>query len=210
MTESPALVEPTRPLEAFPAVELPAGRQVARSHSVAFAPWWFASAPTSGGGRFDLAAPLGTCYVADTIEAAVRERLRDAIMTAGIVSPRLADAFAVSLFATPRAYHCAHIGLSRAARFGVTRELASLTPSHYHLSRTWAAAFQQAGFEAIRYGARFTPGPANAWALFGAAGARERPRPVIDHALTGREACRLSGVRVVPPPRLSSLTVLGS
>jgi len=206
--DQPALAPPTRNLSAFPAVVLDEGRIVARSHAVENAAWWFASTPPSGGGRFDLHSPLGTCYVADNAAVAVRERLREAIVAAGVVSPLLAERFAVSVFAMPRAWRCAHIGVARAAGFGVTRELATLTPSQYPLSRQWADALAKAGFEGIRYGARFTPGAANAWALFGRAGSDETPEPVVDKVIPGPEACRQSGLRVAPIPRLASLTIV--
>jgi len=206
--DQPALAAPTRTLSGFPAAVLDKGQSVARSHAVANAAWWFASAPASGGGRFDLDSPLGTCYVADNVEVAVRERLRETIVASGVVSPVLAERFAVSVFPMPRAWRCAHIGLAKAARFGVTRELATLTPSQYPLSREWAAALAKAGFEGIRYGARFTPGQANAWALFGRAGGAETPPPVIDEVIPGPEACRKAGFRVVPIPRFASLTVV--
>jgi len=44
--------------------------------------------------------------------------------------------------------------------------------------------------------------------LFGSAGGRERPQPTIERVLSGRDACHLSGVRVLPLPRLSELTVI--
>ena len=209
MTDRPALTEPAGALASFPTAVLPTGRRVARSHSAERSPWWFASAPPAGGGRFDLVAPRGTCYVADTVETAVRERLRQTLSASGVVTTRMADSFAVSLFAAPRAFTCAHIGVARAARFGVTRELESLTPGNYVLSRAWASALCDAGFEGVRYGARFTPGPANAWALFGSAGDRERPLPVIDCTLSGRDACHRTGIRVLPVPRLCDLSIIG-
>lgn len=205
--DQPALAPPTRDLSGFPAVDLDKGQRVARSHAVTNTAWWFASTPASGGGRFDLGSPCGTCYIADNVEVAVRERLRETIVASGVVSPLLAERFAVSVFTMPRAWRCAHIGLAKAARFGVTRELAALAPSQYPLSRQWASAFAATGFEGIRYGARFTPGQANAWALFGRAGGDEAPQPMVDEVIPGPEACRQVGLRVTPIPRFASLTV---
>ena len=61
----------------------------------------------------------------------------------------------------------------RAARpgFGVTAELASITP--YDLPQQWAAAFARAGYQGVRYRVRHDPGGSRALALFGPAG--ERP-----------------------------------
>ena len=204
----PALTHPSPDLRSFPSTHLSEGRRVFRSHKAGYHPWWFSIAPRSGGGRFDLSTPRGTCYVADTIEAAVRERLRETILASRVITPLLADSFLVSSFAMPRGFTCAHIGVTKAARFGVTRELAALTPGHYPLSREWATAFDDAGFEGIRYGARFTPGPANAWALFGPAGDTMSPYPLVDTVISGREACHKTKIKVLPIPRLSALTVL--
>jgi len=185
-------------------------QSVARSHKVAQSPWWFSAAPKAepGGGRFDLSHPSGTCYVADTIEVATRERLRETILTARLVSPGFADSFAVSTFAAPRQYLCANIEADDAADFGVTRELAALAPKYYSISRTWANAFAEASFEGIRYGARFTPGQANSWALFGKRGYGEPPMPSDIKQVSGRDACKLIGVAVDSHPRLGSLVVL--
>ena len=204
-TGKPALTSPPDNLQAFPSVNLFENRIVARSHKVTYHPWWFASSPTEGGGRFDLADPRGTCYVADTIDAAVRERLREKILTRQPISTRLADSFAVSLFAMPRSFRCAHIGLRRAALFGVTRELESLPPRYYPLSREWAEAFAQADFEGIRYGVRFTPGRPNAWALFERAGGEVLPKPSVNLVIDGRDACRRSGIVVQDIPRSTAL-----
>ena len=46
----------------FPSREYPPGTEVFRSHTHGRGPRWFSS---SGEGRFDLAAPNGTCYVAE-------------------------------------------------------------------------------------------------------------------------------------------------
>lgn len=63
------------PLKDFPRGNSPSS--LYRAHSSAHGPWYFAPLPAEPrhGGRFDLAAPHGTCYVANNIEACVRERL---------------------------------------------------------------------------------------------------------------------------------------
>ncbi|WP_414654855.1 hypothetical protein [Iamia sp.] len=42
-------------------------------------PWWFASVPVdeAGGGRFDLPAPEGSCYLGTSVSAAVLEAFLD-------------------------------------------------------------------------------------------------------------------------------------
>ncbi|ABG99767.1 hypothetical protein RHA1_ro08723 (plasmid) [Rhodococcus jostii RHA1] len=54
----------------FRALVVTGRRQVTRGHRVSNGPWWFSS---SGGGRFDLSAPRGTCYVAFDEATAIRE-----------------------------------------------------------------------------------------------------------------------------------------
>jgi hypothetical protein len=135
--------------------------------------WFYASlpAPNGAGGRFDIPAPGGTCYWADTELAAARERLgrpgdmiaadevEGAVVTAAVFDPgHLADLLAVD-----------------AARHGVTAELSSSTP--YRVCQSWAAAFAAAGFNGVRYGARFSSDPATVTAVFGGAGAMKFPPP---------------------------------
>ena len=207
--DHPAMQSPSGSLAGFPATILSEGRPVARTHSPGRNPWWFASAPATNGGRFDLDAPMGTCYVADTVEVAVRERLRETLLAAGMVTSLAADSFEISIFRVPKQYRCAHIGVSRAAGFGVTGELASLSPNNYSISRQWAMALNSIGFDGIRYSARFTPGRANAWAVFGQAGADQRPQPIIESTVSGQDACRQCGIKVMPIPSMSSLSVIG-
>ena len=51
--------------------------------------WWFASTEPDAdgidGGRFDLAVPRGTCYWADSVEVAVRERLAHHVLSTNTV-----------------------------------------------------------------------------------------------------------------------------
>jgi len=202
-----ALGPPPADLTGFPSRLLRAGSTVYRSHSIAHDAWCFASAPNTGGGRFDLPPPFGTCYVAATMQAALRERLRATIPSSGNVPPQLAQTFAVSSFAVPRDYRCADIDSARAVRFGVTRELATMTPSHYPLARLWAVGFAEAGFDGIRYGARFTTGRPNAWALFGPAGAHQQPEPAVKHRTPGPDACHRCGLSTCPIADLMSLSV---
>ncbi|MBB1516519.1 RES family NAD+ phosphorylase [Tessaracoccus sp. MC1679] len=135
--------------------------------------WWFASIPP-GDGRFDLAQPEGTCYFADNIEAAVRERLGEVWGTHPILPPVALDGTTVSSvdlrpFCEPE--DIADTQSVEAAGY-VTREISA--GAGYGLTQRHAAAFLAAGFSAIAYAPRFTPGAVNALALFGSEG---RPRP---------------------------------
>ncbi|MGN6634758.1 MAG: RES domain-containing protein, partial [Oryzihumus sp.] len=63
---------PRTRLAGFPAYRLDPRTVLCRAHLAANGPWWFSH---DGGGRFDLPAPRGTCYLATDPAAAVRERL---------------------------------------------------------------------------------------------------------------------------------------
>lgn len=138
--------------------------------------WWFASfaPPAVGEGRFDLPAPRGTCYFADDIEAAVRERVGTRWGRRTYLPPVALSGTTVSrVDLTPyldgndlaQADH-------RDATGYITRELYGGAP--YPLTQKHAAAFAAAGFAALLYPPRFTLGQARALALFGDAG---RPVP---------------------------------
>jgi hypothetical protein len=72
----------------FPRVTLKSSKELFRAHRRANAPWWFSS---DGTGRFDLIGSQGTCYLADSPEAALRESL-GRVVRAGIVDvAELAD-----------------------------------------------------------------------------------------------------------------------
>jgi hypothetical protein len=94
----------------------------------------------------------------------------------------------------------------RAARgFGVTAELASMTP--YALPQRWAAAFAAAGHQGVRYRVRHDPGGSRALALFGAAGERRWPRgrsQQVGRSLLAQLAAE-AGVRVASVPASSDL-----
>jgi hypothetical protein len=76
----------------------------------------------------------------------------------------------------------------------------------YELSQIWANAFFAAGYDGIRYGARFSPGGANAWALFGHTGivSTKRLQPDLGY----ESACELAGIAIVDSPSRSELEVI--
>jgi len=78
-----------------------------------------------------------------TAETAVRERLRDTIMAASVITPAHARSFAVNVLTVERGYRCA-----------------------------------------------------------------EQPTPTVTEQLSGTEACRRSGIKVTPIPRLATLAVV--
>jgi hypothetical protein len=177
----------------FPAASLSAGTEVVRAHGLK-SPWWFSS-----GGRFGLPKPAGTSYFGDDVAVCLRERL-GVITKAAVISPSVVANTRVSFLTMPRAWRCANLTDSSTAEYGVTNALAAEPPlldeesgkETYQLGPSWAAILYAAGFQGIRYLARFTPGPPNAWALFGKFGAKEQPPPSI-HTISGAEAFAMIG-----------------
>ncbi|SDC55720.1 RES family NAD+ phosphorylase [Rhodococcus tukisamuensis] len=189
-----ALRPPARPLAGFPSCELTTGESLIRGHQAANGPWWFAS---SGGGRFDLTPPHGTCYLALDEHTAVRETVGAALATAGVISEDFAAARCLSTLAVPHDHWLADTCADKAADFGLTRELTSMTP--YAVPQEWAAAFD-AAFAGIQYQTRFTTGPnPNAVGLFGESGEADWPADPSPEPLV--VAARRCGFTVASPPR---------
>lgn len=117
-----ALTEPPQDLVDFPTISL-TGTDWYRAHVAGRHPWWFSH---DGTGRFDLHPPEGTCYLASSVEVAVRERLGPTLVRAGVITTDEADRMRVSRLRTDGT--AADATAQGAARFGVTREI-STTPA---------------------------------------------------------------------------------
>lgn len=191
-------VDPLRPppadLAGFPAYRLRTPRY--RIHRRGVGPWWFNS---DGTRRFDLPAPRGTCYLADTEEGAFLEVFGSFV--GGIVPEEEVCARAVSWLGAPGSPRLANLLDGRVLRFGVSAELAT-TPD-YELSQAWARALAAAGFDGIRYHLRHDPSSRQVGvALFGDAGERDWPvlrtRSVSDR--TTELVRRRFGILVLPAP----------
>lgn len=131
--------------------------------------WWFASvAPLAEpSGRFDLPAPRGTLYVAETAGAAARERC-GRFLAAGTPIPEDDVYGRVVSRITASLSGLGDLTSPDAATVGVTGEIH--TVDDYRLTTTWSAAADAAGFSGLRYTPRFTPGGEAAFAVFGPAG----------------------------------------
>jgi hypothetical protein len=185
-------------LSVFPAVES-RGTTFYRAKRHDRGAWWFASTPADAdgvdGGRFDLATPRGTCYWADSVEVAVRERLAHHTLTTNTVFAARAREMVVVAARASRGRRFADVTDPAAVRSGVGAELQTM--GDYRVPQAWARAFDAAGFAGVRYSTRFTSAAAaNAWAVFGSAGVPRRPRPERVHR-DGVTACRESGIRVL-------------
>ena len=119
-------------------------------------PWFFGD----GQGRFDLAPPRGTCYLADDEVGALLEVLGPTV----VVSPEWARHLSMWHLGLPDQCSAADITVRAARGFGVTAELATMTP--YALPQRWAAAFAAAGLQGVRYRVRHDPGGSGV-AMFG-------------------------------------------
>ncbi len=170
-----------------------------RCHRADRGAWWFSS---SGDGRFDLSAPRGTCYLADSPLHALRERLGIVLGASRAVPASLLEHVVVSALGVPEPVALADLQSSAATDFGVTRELETMVP--YAVPQAWAGALAAAGHGGIRYGPRLSTGPASAYAVFGAAGVRDWPEDAEPE-----QAASVPGAPIaVSPPRRWDVTVV--
>jgi hypothetical protein len=199
---------------AFPSKRLTRRRTWFRNHtdrpvSVDRGAWWFASLPASPAGmetgRFDLPAPDGTCYLADTKEGAVRERVGWQHAHNGWISgPSLVDRV-VSKMRLPRPLTVADVSSAEALHYRVTGELADM--EDYDITQEWAQVLRKHAFEGVSYKLRFTSS-AQGLAMFGAAGAP--PDPAIEGIPEPlRPIVERWGWKVVDPPAKSTVTIIG-
>lgn len=145
--------------------------------------WYFGSAPATGtpDGRFDVAAPHGTCYLGETPGVGARERCgrflaygmpipeehyEGRVVSTVLVADAVGDAVIADL---------AH---PDAAKHQVTGELAA--GNDYDLSAQWARALLRDGFDGLRYPPRFTPGGEAAIALFSTPAGPQPHRGVVE------------------------------
>ena len=198
--QRPSIGPPPPPddLAGFPTWHVHAGTTLCRITTSGFGPWWFSS---DARGRFDLPTPRGTCYLADDEVGALLEVLGPV----EVVSPRWAARLSLWHLGLPRQCTAADTTVRPARGFGVTAELASMTP--YVVPQAWAAAFAAAGHEGVRYRVRHDPAGSRALALFGAAGERRWPRgrrQDVGERLLARLADE-TGVRVAALPAAADL-----
>lgn len=172
MTATTGLGEPPDQLLGFPEAE-----PVAELHRLSEFPgsWWFAStdgADDAGpGGRFDLPAPNGTCYLADSLAGAVVEKLLRAPVKV-VVAERLDELFH-TVVAVRRMPPVADLAHRKATGYGLNAEIH--TTLDYARTRRWAIALHRTGFRGLRHRLRGDVTQRLAgWALFGSAGLRHR------------------------------------
>lgn len=149
-----ALLHPSKALLAkFPRMTLKPSKKLFRAHQSVYGAWWFSpNGGTPEGGRFDLASGHGTCYLADSPAAAVREYLGRAGVASVINVAELADRV-VSTLSVGKPRSLADTTSARAANHGITKEIS--TTVDYALTQQWAQAWSRDGLDGVRYAGRF-------------------------------------------------------
>lgn len=136
-----------RDYRGFPARTVRVGSVWFREHAAAHGPWWF----SSGVGRFDLRMPHGTCYLDDTPQPCVRERVGSDRAAHGRVAASVLASRVVPRLRLPADVRAANLESDRASdRYGVPGELTVMTP--YDVTQQWADAPHRIGFGASPVG----------------------------------------------------------
>lgn len=169
-------------------------------------PWWFSSVEgidDLAGGRFDLARPGGTCYLAESLEGAVLEKLLRAPVKV-VVAERLDELFH-AIVAVRMGPLTADLTAAAATRFGLNAEVHATLD--YAKPRRWAAALHRHGWRALRHRLRGDVSGALAGrAVFGRAGLRARSPAGLRTQVApldrtaAEEALAAAGVVVRPIP----------
>lgn len=190
-------------LRAFPFIEY--DDSLFRAHDRKNGAWYFSN---SGQGRFDLTDKRGTCYLAETVGAAVRERVGEQFATGRAIAPEDAKKMVVSELEV-HLTNVADLESPDVAHFPITSELTSM--DDYPVPQAWARALDDSGFTAVHYRGRFSYVLGDSWALFGPAGDDER-RAADASPIDGFDACAEAGVPVLPEPPsdLVGLTLVSS
>lgn len=194
----------------------PAAGDVDELHRVSDHPgvWWFSSVEQvedEEGGRFDLTAPQGTCYLAeDSLDGALVEKLLRTPARV-VVRERLEELFhaTITVHDPPPTADCTAPG---ATGHGLNAELHATL--EYAVTRRWARALYDAGWRALRHRLRGdVTGELAGRCVFGGAGLHQRaPAGMRTHVApldipgaTGLLEAR--GVEVRPIPRSVPITI---
>lgn len=196
-----ALQPPAKDLADYPRREVHRGQRWYREHGEK-GPWWFAAGP---GGRFNLDAPRGTLYLANGPECAARERIGMDQARVGWISAGLVRQRFVSELELQHDVSAARLTHGNALNWGVvSNELTAV--DEYDLTRSWARAFDAAGFDGLWGRLRFSAGHGRGLSIFGDQGARAWPTD--PHAKTLRQFIEKEmRLTVVDPPHSSALTI---
>lgn len=203
-------------LRGFPSTTTPARRPWFRCHVDRPAQgrdrgaWFFSSSPADGpapaSGRFDLPEPEGTCYLASTPGAAVRELAGPDVVRRGWIEGELLEGRVVSKLTLRHPVRAADVSARRATDYRISAELT--TTSRYEVTQAWARALRDAGFDALRHQLRFTPGSDRGLALFGPAGRPEPVRRGDEDPAPAAAWARSLGLDVVTAPSSAAVEIV--
>jgi hypothetical protein len=159
-------------------------------------------------GRFDLAEPEGTCYLAaDEISALLEVIGPD--LERGAVSAEILKARSLRKLHLPEEMDLADLKSREAVRFGITAEIGTIVP--YSCPQAWAAGLRANGSPGVAYWPRHDPSRKVAVALFGPHGERKRWRKGREAAISPEIIQRLyeeCGIEVIDVPRSDELIFL--
>lgn len=142
--------DPQRDYAGFPAYEHRARVRRSRAHGVR-SPWYFSSQP----GRFNLEQPRGTLNTASSKEVAVREFLGRALVGDPVIPASLIADRWISELEIPKV-KAADFTAGSAPAFGIVPgDVTAPMDDNYAVTRAWATAMDEAGFEGIKSRSRF-------------------------------------------------------
>lgn len=188
------LPSPPADLRRFPRRTLRTSVDLFRIHPAGLGPWWFSS---EGHGRFDLAAPAGTCYLSLSPLGAFVEVFRDyTFVAAADVAARV-----VSRLRVPRDAVLADCTSPRARGLGVTATIHST--ADYDTTQAWALTLRGHGYDGLRYFCGHDPSQREIGvAFFGDGGEAswrvEQTSPIGDEVI--RAVQRRFKLQVLPAP----------
>ncbi len=147
MVDFPEAPDPSE-LAGFPRRVLRSGRSIFRLHHRELGPFWFNATEldNDAGNRFDLPSPNGASYWAlQPVVALLETLVRRPVQS---IPVELLDRFSLTEAALPHDLdRVANLPVKAARRFGLTAEVH--TTDNRRLTRGWAFALAQAGFQAI-------------------------------------------------------------
>lgn len=196
---------PRGSLTGFPRTTLKAQSGWYRCHLAAFGPWFFASHPSGevGGGRWDLPEPLGTCYVAESPLAALKEVAGPDLLEVGFLTRPWLEGRSVSELRLGSDVAAANLRSPRVSEFGASAELMGALA--YAVTQEWARGWKAAGFGGVVYGMRFAAN-LRGLGIFGPAGAGNGE--VVSTSSSLDVASAGPGLRVVDLPSSRSMNVV--
>lgn len=163
--------------------------------------WHFA---TTEDGRFNLAGPQGTCYLANDPETALRERLGHLAVDNSVPESAINGVVVSQVsIAPPRTMaDMCHKDAIKVA--GITREIS--TGSDYVTTRAWAQHFHSEGFDGVAYEPRHTTDrDSRSYAIFGHPGP---PWKIPYRSTPAEDIAKAAGIHLDAPPMSRDVEII--